>query len=233
MPSGANKPSLFSDPSARYKLEKARVIQRAKDVFTTTLVKLLYTRDASRTHFLSQFPRFRHRFQFPHLQRASIARIAKSLYEDMYTSFATGNMEAVRSKLCENVFESLRGRVVARQANTSLRWTLHRYIGSPMVVSHRFVPLTMGVRDKYKQNTLQQAVVRIASMQSLQRLKKVRGPDGKVREVLEEGSAGKAEQGKEVVEFFVVQRMMRKGVWGDWKVWGTTEETTLAQLKQL
>lgn len=76
--------------------------------------------------------------------------------------------------------------------------------------------------------TLQQAVVRIRSVQSLQRIRRVRGKDGKARDVVEEGSIGG--EGKEVTEYFVVQRMTRRGEVGDWKVWGTTEETTLEKL---
>lgn len=97
------------------------------------------------------------------------------------------------------------------------------------MVSHRLAPLTAGISDKTKQTALQQAVVRIRSMQSLQRIKKVKGSDGKVREVVEEGSSSK--DGKEVVEYFVVQRMMRKGKMGEWKIWGTTEPTTLEKFE--
>ena len=188
LPTGRNLPSLTSNPSGRWKLEKARFIQRAKDLLATAMIKYFYTRDSTRKHLLSSSKRFTHRFQFPHLQRRALPSIAKTLYEEMYTHFARGTIDKVRSKLCENIYESLRGRIAVRPANTSLKWTLHRYVGAPRIVSHRFTPLTAGEKDKYKQSVLQQAVVKITSMQSLQRLRKVRGRDGKVQEVLEEGS---------------------------------------------
>jgi protein MBA1 len=228
MPHGKALPSLISNFSGRWKLEKARFLQKTKDVLATGVIKYYYTRDAARA---SPIPlaRFKHWFKFPLLQRRQIPKIAKTLYEEMYSSFARGNIDAMRPRLCENIYESLMGRVAARPTNTSLRWTLHRYVGAPKVVSHKFTPLSAGIKDKYKQSVLQQVVVRIKSVQSLQRLRKVRGRDGKVTEVLEEGSESK---GKEVTEFFVIQRMMRKGVMGDWKIWGTTEEMTLEKFEK-
>lgn len=230
MPHSSRLPSLFSNPSGRYKLEYARLKQRAYDLFATSIMKFLYVRDANRTNPLQRIPKLRTWFRFPYLNRAGIPAIAKGLYEEMYVAFAKGNVDGLRPKLCENIFETLKGRVAARPANTSVKWTLHSYLGSPKLVSHRYTPLIAGVRDKYKQSTLQQAVVRIRSMQSLQRLKKVRGADGKVREVLEEGSST-AQEGREVTEYFVIQRMMRKGKPGEWKIWGTTEEMTLEKFE--
>ncbi|KAF1344828.1 hypothetical protein BDV97DRAFT_303927 [Delphinella strobiligena] len=228
MPHGRNLPSLTSNFSGRYKLEKARFIQRVKDMTTTGAIKFFYVRDADRTR--SYLPaRFKSWFRFPNLSRTKIPSIATGLYEEMYTNFAKGTIDNMRAKLCESIHESLKGRIVSRPPNTSLRWTLHRYIGSPRVVSHKYMPLSAGVKDKYKQTALQQAVVRIRSMQSLERVRKVRGRDGKVSAVVEEGSSGP--EGKEVVEYFVVQRMTRKGKVGPWKVWGTTEEMTLEKLE--
>lgn len=228
MPHGRNLPSLTGNFSGRYKLEKARFIQRFKDIASTGVMKFIYIRDADRTRsFLPS--RFKTWFRFPHLSRTQIPSIAKGLYEEMYTNFAKGTIDNMRPRLGENIYESLKGRIVSRPPNTSLKWTLHRYVGSPRLVSHRYTPLTAGVKDKYKQSTLQQAVVRIESMQSLERVRKVRGRDGKVSAVVEEGSS--RPEGKEVVEYFVVQRMMRKGKVGQWKIWGTTEEMTLEKLE--
>lgn len=132
-------------------------------------------------------------------------------------------------RLCENIFQSLHGRVMTRAPNSALKWTLQRYLGKPRVVSHRFIPAGLS-DDRTKMTTLQQAVVRIRSVQSLQRIRRVKGKDGKARDVIEEGSVGA--EGKEVTEYFVIQRMTRKGDVGDWKVWGTTEETTLARVNE-
>lgn len=239
MPTGANLPSLTTNPSGRWKLEKARLKQHAKDAIANAVMKLYYIRDSSRPSplaslpFLSRTSSLRTWFKFPILARRSIPAVATKLYEDMYTHFARGDLDKLRPVLCENIFETLKGRVMARQPNTSLKWTLHRYLGSPKVVSHRYTPLGISsgpTTDKSKETALQQAVVRIASMQSLHRLRRVRGRDGKVTEVVDEGSQV-VEGGKEVVEYFVVQRMTRKGVTGPWKVWGTTEEMTLPKIE--
>lgn len=230
MPASKNLPSLLSRPKDRLKLERARLTQRLKDLFPTAAMKFWYIRDPTRKppFPFSSFKRTRTWFRYPHLQRTRIASIAKHLYEDMYTHFSKGTVDAAKNKLCESVHANLLARCAARPPNTSMRWTLHRYLATPSVVSHRIVPLTLE-KDKYKQSALQQAVVRISSMQSLQRVKKVKGRDGKVAELIEDGST--SGEGREVTELFVVQRMLRKGTWGDWKAWGTTEETTLEKLQ--
>ncbi|KAL1301579.1 hypothetical protein AAFC00_005812 [Neodothiora populina] len=232
MPHGRNLPSIFSNPSGRLALEKARLIQHTKDLLATGVMKYIYIRDPSRRTIFSNLksPKWRTACRFPLLQRHQLPAISKSLYESMYTHFASGDIDVIRKQLCENVFDRLKTRILARAPNTSMRWKLHEYIGSPKVVSHRFVPLTAGEKDKTKQSAIQQAVVRIRSRQSLQRLRKIRSSGGKVSEVLEEGSTPD-NVGKEVVEYFVVQRTLRKGKMGEWKAWGTTEEMTLDKLQ--
>ncbi|GAB7353508.1 hypothetical protein MBLNU459_g3955t1 [Dothideomycetes sp. NU459] len=224
MPHGANLPSLFSDPRGRLALERARLWQRGKDTLTNLIMRNFYVGNW----------RPWVRGGRPSLQRLRIPKIAQRLYEDMYAHFAAGTIEQMAPRLCESIFNSLHGRVASRAPNTALRWTLHRYVGAPAVVSHRFIPAGLA-EDKSKMTTLQQAVVRIRSVQSLQRIRRVKGKDGKAYDVIEEGSVGGASggaAGKEVTEYFVVQRMTRKGEVGDWKVWGTTEETTLAKLRK-
>lgn len=153
-------------------------------------------------------------------------------------AFRSGNVESLRPCLCESISDSLSQRIASRPTNTYLDWKLHRYVGSPRLASYRATLLMMN-DDKEKQTTVQQAVVRIRSVQSLRRVKRERQRDGSVREVTDEGSVvgsgvggANAGEGKDVTEYFVVQKMIRKGVEGQWMIWGTTGETTLEKLER-
>lgn len=158
-----------------------------------------------------------------------MAKTAQDLYEQMYHALASGKIDELRPRLCESIHASLSARVANRPPGQRTLWTLHRYVGAPRVVSYRASLFDPG-EESHRRTTSQQVVVRIRSMQSLRKMKKVR--EGKVvREVLDVGSVA-GDEGKEVLEYFVVQRMMRKGVPGPWMIWGTTTETTLASLER-
>lgn len=180
----------------------------------------------------------------PRLRLLTIPNIARDLHHAMYTRFAAGNLARMESQICEGMLTSLRARIAQRSPNTSLKWTLHRYIHRPKLASYRVVvfPEQKGETNKDR-NGLIQAVVRIQSLQSLQHLKRVRTRDGRnqlsVKEVavdaqgremepLEEGVV--PSNAKESVEYFVVQKVLKKGKEGRWMVWGTTEEMTLEKM---
>ena len=92
-----------------------------------------------------------------------------------------------------------------------------------------------------------QAVVRLHSLQSLQHVKRVavRHPskasvtkevlvDSQGRE-LPDSAAENAEEAarksaKELVEYLVIQKSLRKSKEGPWMIWGTAEETTSDKL---
>lgn len=85
-------------------------------------------------------------------------------------------------------------------------------------MSHRAT--VMPIEDALdRKSSMRQAVVRIRSRQSLRRV----GRDG---QAIVEGT-GEGANIKEITEFVVIQRRLWKGVEEKWKVWGTTEETTL------
>ena len=88
------------------------------------------------------------------------------------------------------------------------RWTLHKQLGRPKVMSNRALALPLG-----EGAALRQAVVRIRSRQTLEKLK----PDGQA--VQDTGEP------RDVTEYVVVQRMMLKGKEEAWMVWGTMEES--------
>jgi protein MBA1 len=71
------------------------------------------------------------------------------------------------------------------------------------------------VKLPIEKSGLRQAVVRISSRQSLTRYK------GDGTPVPRTGTE------KEIREYLVIQKMLIKGTEEPWKVWGTTDETTL------
>lgn len=110
-------------------------------------------------------------------------------------------------KVCEEgLLASFRTRINARPSKESLQWTLHKYVSSPRIVSTNVVKLEI------EKSALCQVVVKIKSVQSLERTPA-------------DGLASDMTQEKKMVEYVVLQRMMLKGKEGDWKIWGTIEES--------
>ena len=113
----------------------------------------------------------------------------------------------VLKRVClDGLVASFRIRINARQYNESLQWKLHKYIGRPRIVSTNIVSLEI------QKSALYQVVVRIKSMQSLER-------------TLENDSASDATEQKAILEYVVLQKRMLRGEEGIWKIWGTIEET--------
>ncbi|CAD0099681.1 unnamed protein product [Aureobasidium mustum] len=204
MPTGSQLPSLTQEFGARFALEKYRLWLRIKEIFGR--------------HYMGYF-HVKPRADF---QTSAIPSIAKTLYKDMYTAFAAGNLSPIAPKLCENIYVSLEQRIRARGPNTGIAWTLHNWVSEPKVVSHKYMPMSLeDNKDKTKQTTIQQVCVRMQSLQSLKKVKKVR-QGNKTIEVVEEGSSAAP---KQVTEYLVVQRLCKRGNMGPWMVWGTTTES--------
>lgn len=172
------------------------------------------------------------------------------MHKEMYEAFAAGRLKPVEGEICTGLLSSLRARIAQRPPNTHLRWTLHKYLSEPRVVSYRagLMPNFDGSanRDKAAQNGLLQATVRIHSLQSLQHVRtttvRERGRlvtketlvDSAGREVVDEGDAEAQarRRAKETVEYFVIQRQLKKSKEGPWMVWGTAEETSVESVER-
>lgn len=181
----------------------------------------------------------------PSLDWRTVPSTAKTLHAQMYSAFAAGDLRPVQSNICSGLLASLRARISQRPQNTHLRWTLHKYLSKPRLVSYRagIMPGPDGraVEGKDQQNGFVQAIVRIHSLQSLQhvRTSTVREKGRLVTRETPVDSVGreiadadvKGEKGaKETVEYFVVQKQLKRSQEGPWMVWGTAEETTIDQL---
>ena len=182
----------------------------------------------------------------PRLHLRSIAGIAKDLHRDMYTNFANGNLAPVEPRLCEGIFGSLKQRISQRSPNTALKWTLHKHLSKPRLASYK-AALMPKQKDQSssESNGVIQAVVRIHTLQSLQHLKRIhlRDSSGDLveREVVvdvhgrevpsvEDGAVPR--DAKEAVEYFVIQKSLRKSKEGPWKIWGTAEEMTMERINR-
>lgn len=168
----------------------------------------------------------------------------------MYQSFAAGDLGPVEGQICTGLLSSLRSRIAQRPANTHLIWRLHKYLSAPRLVSFRagIMPGVDGkmVKDKGAQNGFIQAVVRIHSLQSLQHVRttttRIRGKtyeettlvDAQGREIPadEDATALARKNAKETVEYFVIQKQLKRSKEGSWMVWGTAEETSLEKVEQ-
>ena len=126
----------------------------------------------------------------------------------------SGDIESLKSTCLEGVVASLRSRINSRRPDEKVRWTLHKYIGRPRIVSTKIAAL-----PDMDTSALYQVVVQIKSVQSLKGISKGRNAE---KDTVVEDSKGKQNG---VVEYLVMQKMMLRGREGSWKIWGTTEET--------
>ena len=166
----------------------------------------------------------------------------------MYEALAAGDLKPVQGEICTGLLTSLRGRIGQRPANTHLKWTLHKYLTAPRLVSYKssIMPGADGrpSKDKEAQNGFTQAIIRIHSLQSLQHVltKTVRehgklvttealvDAQGRLLSADEDPEAAARRNAKETVEYFVIQKQMKKSKEGPWMVWGTAQESSLEKI---
>ena len=121
------------------------------------------------------------------------------------------NDTATLKNIChEGLLASFHARIKARPSEERLQWTLHKYIGFPRIVSTNIYPLEI------ESSALYQVVVKIRSLQTLERMPA-------------KDLAGNARETKKMIEYLVLQRTMLKGKEGEWKIWGTAEESKVEE----
>lgn len=166
----------------------------------------------------------------------------------MFANFATGDLRGLDKKLCAGIYNSLQRRIDQRPRDTSYLWQIHEYISKPRLVSYKLYPFPETVNfPKHERHGIAQAVVRIHAKQSLRPLKRVRVKEGArmvVKEVIVDSRGAEYPRerltessavwnAKETVEYVVVQRLYKMTEPGPWKIWGTTEETSLDKVEAL
>lgn len=172
---------------------------RLRDRFSLLVLKLASPQDKAAGRFA----------RLVKLHRGQLAPTGMALHRSMYEAFAQGDTSTLRRLCTDGVFDSFAARIKARPRGEKWQWEIVKYNRNPKLISDR------GARFPVDGAAVRQAVVRIASKQ---RLTRFRG-DGQVVP-----GTGKE---KDVVEYVVLQKIYRDWKGGEWKVWGTTEETTL------
>ena len=122
-------------------------------------------------------------------------------------------MPTLQKNCTDGILSSFRTRIHSRPRNEVNRWMLHKYIGSPRIVSTR-----MGMLPLSKSAVIQ-VVVQLRSIQSLMKI--LKGSNGKDDNVLNIPKDGQ----RKLVEYMVLQRMILGGDEKPWMVWGTTQES--------
>ncbi|KAK3691001.1 hypothetical protein LTR37_018903 [Vermiconidia calcicola] len=226
MPFGKNRPSWFDNYKGRMRLERKRWRTRLTEV-AMIVMRWWITR-----------PR-------PKLEITKPPGIVKDLHQKMYSHFAAGNLEAIEPRLCPGLLNSLRRRISLRSPNTHLKWTLHKYLSKPKLVSYRAMQIPGQKSETSRErNGVTQAIVRIHSLQSLQHVKRVTARERGLlvtKEVVVDSKGNElpgattderfqVRNAKESVEYLVLQRIMKQSTQGPWKLWGNAEETTLSKL---
>ncbi|KAF2228782.1 hypothetical protein EV356DRAFT_537782 [Viridothelium virens] len=211
-PSRSSRPSFFTYPRLRLRLAGTRIWNFMFDIVGAVYFKF----------FLKKRP-------WPRLSLFSISRTAANLHTRMYTALAAGDTRTLQSLCCDSLLRSFSSRIASRPTNEKLRWRLHRYArrgGKPKLVAHKCAKFPS---DGLGGATLalRQAVVRIRSVQSLERWREVKGRNGEVRVVREEEGEG---EGREITEYLVLQQKFWKGEQGDWMVWGMVEEASVEDI---
>lgn len=154
-------------------------------------------------------------FLWQNFETFQLPTIAKSLYEKMYAQLAQGSVDGMRPQLCEPLYARLASRIRSRGSDPRLDWKLHEYIGQPWVVSYKVALFDISKR-KGERDSIQQAVVRIRSRQS----------------VAKAGARTPETKAQNVTEYFVIQKMIVRGKPQEWMVWGTAQPTTLETMQQ-
>lgn len=146
------------------------------------------------------------------INRSQIVPSAIALQREMYSAFAAADDVTLRKICTDGIYDQFRSRISSRPRGETTVWELVKYNKRAKLVSHRAARLPLDGA------AVRQAVVRISSRQKLTRYNR----DG----VLVEGTG----QERDVVEYVVVEKSYWNWAEGDWRVWGTTEETKLEEI---
>ena len=123
-----------------------------------------------------------------------------------------GDFQSIKEVCLDSLQGSLRSKIGNRHPKERLKWTLHRYIGRPRIVSTKIGKLP------FDESAIYQVVVKVKSMQSLEKM--IREP-GKKSDVVSDEEKGVP---KRVTEYVVLQKSLLRGHEVPWKIWGMTEE---------
>lgn len=154
-------------------------------------------------------------------------------------AFADGETSQIKALASDSLTHSMSMRLSHRPDTERLKWALNGYLKRPRLVSHRATSLPMKIKGK--EVGIRQAVVRIVSLQWLQRgeLRSSRLHSQGTRggnefwRLEQEDVKWEPKLEKIVAEYVVLQTMLIEGEEQPWKIWGFAEETKVEDLKGL
>lgn len=169
----------------------------------------------------------------PSLHIRDLPTIARNLHNDLYTAYAAGNLTRVEPHLCPSFLTNLKASLQKRPQNHFYTFNIVRHLSKPRLMSVRGAqaPGSLGGTSKEECNGALQAVVRLHTLQRARemRRKQIRGPQGGLM-VVEEAVGEERET--EQVDYFVVQRLLKRSRYLPWKVFGHAKPTTLTEVER-
>jgi protein MBA1 len=152
-------------------------------------------------------------------------------------AFAAGETSQIKAIANDSLTLSMSARLSHRPETERLNWVLINYLKKPRLVSHRATALPMKIKSE--DVGIRQAVVKIVSLQQLQRGQlrssrlHSRGTKGgnEFWRFEREDVEWEPEREKIVAEYVVLQTMLIEGKEQPWKIWGFGEETKVEDLK--
>jgi protein MBA1 len=223
MPTGRNLPSLFTDTKFRLQLEWIRAKRRFQDYLSSII--------AYRWQIYRGMAKNIPKPKKPTINMRTIVPVAKKLHVQMYTAYAKGDTKTFQDICTENIRATYLTRIAKRVENREkMSWELVSYKSRPKLCSMKAggTPLEL----KGIPIGIQQAVVRIQSLQRLTpgNVMGARAAGSKSTE--KEHVVWKEPKEKEVTEYIVVQRRLMEGKYEPWKAWGFVKELDVVAEKK-
>ncbi|KAF2691507.1 hypothetical protein K458DRAFT_1554 [Lentithecium fluviatile CBS 122367] len=155
------------------------------------------------------------------LNRGLVKNIARERYAHLYQSFAEGDSKAISEMCLSSVAKKFNDRITARPRGLKAEWSHNADSIKTSMISNRATMLSF---PGYDTTGVHQIVLRMQSNQSLayNNAASTQGQDA-LTYISKEGT---------VVEYLVLQRLMIRGVFKEWKVWGFAREWDLETITE-
>ncbi|KAJ5613561.1 hypothetical protein N7528_007215 [Penicillium herquei] len=186
-----NLPSVFQNPRDRWQVEWAWV----RSLFQNLMSLVMYCKKDNDLPLLLKDRR----------------KIARLLYDDMYTAFARGDSSGLRRLCADGLAQNLVNQIESRPKNQKVTWKLVKWLRGPStyftgirVMSDRATQL-----PEIANSGIRQIVLRMTSLQSMS------------KNTPSSTDAPAKEQNCE--EYIVIQEIRWNGSSTGWRVWGYTK----------
>ncbi|KAJ5397136.1 hypothetical protein N7509_005249 [Penicillium cosmopolitanum] len=161
-------------------------------------------------------------------------KIATSLYKNMYTLFASGDIPKLKQITCDGLSTKLISQIEARRPTEVVTWNLIKWLRQPntyftgiRVLSDRATQL-----PEVPKSGIRQIVLRVSSRQSMTKVNTA--PFQLAAKASKNVAAAQQQQQpakeQDVTEYVVIQQLIWNGKDAGWRVWGNTKPTTMEQI---